>query len=148
MRIQSEDGSRFIQMTLQEVGPPCYPSVSVQIEACANGFSATVNEVWLEADTMRVFLTELERLECHRSGTTSLASMGPGEADLSLQTIDRAGHMIARLDLSRHIFIDRQDAKQSLSITFEIDVSLLPRMIRQFKQLIPVQGSKEQEKRQ
>lgn len=138
MRIQSEDASRFIELLKQEVSPPFYPSTCVQIEGHAHGFSAIVSQVWLNADDMRVFLTELVRLEHLREGSASLASMNPDEAVLSLQAVDRAGHMIAKLDLTQNTYIwSSQQVTQHLSIAFEIDVSLLPRAVEQFRQLIP-----------
>jgi hypothetical protein len=87
------------------------------------------------------------RLEQQRSGIASLASMNPGEAILSLQTIDRAGHMIAKLDLTRSAFLESRSSlvDQNLSITFEIDVSLLPKLVRSFEQLIPLYGKEKSE---
>ena len=138
MRIQSENGLHFIELLKQEDSLPFYPSICVQIEGRAYGFSAIVSGVWLSADDMRVFLTELVRLEQLREGSASLESMSPGEVVLSLQKADRAGHMIARLALFRTISgMVPQPVTQRLSIAFEIDVSLLPQVVRRFRQLIP-----------
>lgn len=137
MRIQSEDGSHFIELLQQEVNLLHHPSTCVQIEGSAHGFSAIMNHIWLSADDMHVFLTELVRLEHLREGSATLASMSPEDAVLSLQTVDRAGHMIATLDLTRHTSTISQPVMQRLSLAFEIDVSLLPQVVRQFRQLIP-----------
>jgi len=138
MRIQSEDGSHFIELLKQEVSPPFYPGACVQIEGRAYGFSAIASQIWLSADDMRIFLTALVRLEQLREGSASLVSMSPDEAILSLQAVDRAGHIIARLDLTRSTYTRAsQMITQHLSIAFEIDGSLLPEVIRQFGQLIP-----------
>ncbi len=139
MRIQSEDGSNFIELIQQGVdfSPYYYPSTIVQIEGHADGFSACSSNVWLSANDMHQFLTELIRLEQLRSGTASLVSMDP-KTTLSLEIIDRAGHMIAKLDLTRHAPSSYPWTwPQHLSITFEIDVSLLPRLVKHFEQMIP-----------
>lgn len=147
MRIQSEDGYDFIELIQLEVDVSNYPSTCVQIEGRAHGFSGLNSRVWLSADDMQHFLTELVRLEQLREGSASLVSMSPDEAVLSLQTVDRAGHMIARLDLTRLVYGYYAGwLKQRLSITFEIDVSLLPGVLRQFEQLIPRDGKEPGEK--
>ena len=144
MRIQSEDGQQFIQIEQQEVSLLYHPSISVRIEASAHGFSASMSQVWLSADDMHAFYAELVHLEQQRSGAASLTGMSPDEVTLALQTIDRAGHMNARLDLTKTTFPTHRypQANQHISITFEIDVSLLPRWVRQFKQLIPTEKEK------
>ncbi|GER89027.1 hypothetical protein KDW_31890 [Dictyobacter vulcani] len=140
MRIQSEDDLHFIRLTLQEVNVLYYPSVRVQIEASAHGFSASMDSVWWSIDDMHVFLTDLVRLEQQRAGTAVLVSMSPSEAILSFQSVDRVGHMIAKIDLTRSVFISSgaQSIDQHLSVAFDIDVSLLPTLIRSFEQLIPL----------
>lgn len=146
MRIQSEDNLHFIQLTLQEVNMLYYPSVRVQLEASAYGFSASMHSVWLSLDDMHVFLTDLVRLEQQRAGTAVLVSMSPGAAALSFQTVDRVGHMIARIDLTRSVPLSSvaQRIEQHLSVAFEIDVSLLSSLIRSFEQLIPKDENEQQ----
>ena len=58
--------------------------------------------------------------------------MNPDDAALSLQAVDRAGHMIAKLDLTRNTYTTwaSQLVTQRLSLAFEIDVSLLPKVVR------------------
>lgn len=138
MRIQSEDGSCFIELTQREINLLYNPSVTMQIGASAYGFSAT-NTAWFDVHNINIFLANLVHLEQQRSGTASLLSMSPKEAILSLETVDRVGHMIARLDLTRSAHLPNQGVEnQHFSIVFEIDVTLLPKLIKQLKQLIPV----------
>ena len=137
MRISSADGSQFIELSKQEDSLPLYPGTCVQIEGSAYGFSA-ISHVWLKTDDMHVFLSELVRLEQLHNGSATLVSMSPDEASLSLQAVDRVGHIIARLHLTRNTYTPTtQLVTQRLSIAFEIDVSLLPNIVRQFRQLIP-----------
>ncbi|GLV59857.1 hypothetical protein KDH_66810 [Dictyobacter sp. S3.2.2.5] len=137
MRIQSEDHRHCIQLKFQEVNMLYYPSVRAQIEASAYDFSASMHSVWFSLDEMHVFLTDLVRLKQQRAETTVLAGMSPSEAVLSIQKIDRVGHMIAKIDLTRTLPSVSWNIEQHLSIAFEIDVSLLPSLIRSFERLIP-----------
>jgi hypothetical protein len=122
MRIQSEDGSHFIQVIQQEVSLPYYPSTCVQIEASAYGFSAT-RKVWFRADDMHIFLTELMQLEQQRSGTASLGSISPNEASLSLETVDRVGHMIAKLDLNPSTYLFSPNTLQVVNQHFPLSLT-------------------------
>ncbi|GCE27587.1 hypothetical protein KDA_30710 [Dictyobacter alpinus] len=146
MRIQSEDNLYFIQLTLQEVNMLYYPGVCVQIEASAHGFSASMHSVWWSIDDMHVFLTDLVRLEQQRAGTAVLVSMSPSEAILSFQSVDRVGHMIAKIDLTRSVLLSTaaQCIDHHLSVAFDIDVSLLPKLVRSFEQLIPKDEDEQQ----
>lgn len=66
--------------------------LSVVIRVRYRGFAAVV-DTWIPRAGWMAFTQALSVLEVQRRGEASVASMSPGELELTVRAVDRAGHM-------------------------------------------------------
>lgn len=92
---------------------------------------------WVGSDVLKAFVSQLEVLERNRQGIAEMTSMSPGELVLAIEVVDRAGHLVARGQLGRHVYGPRGDARW-VSLPFEIrfDPTDLPSLVRYFRGMV------------
>lgn len=96
---------------------------------------------WVRWDVLKAFVEQLEVLERRREGTATITSMSPGELELSIRVIDRAGHVVARGTVGRHIYGPRGEPLWT-SLPFEIrfDPTELPSVVQYFRGVLTGAG--------
>jgi hypothetical protein len=92
---------------------------------------------WVRWEALRQFVEQLELVERRREGTARLASMSPGELELTIEVVDRAGHVVVHGQLGRHIYGARRERLWA-SLPFEIrfDPTELPFVLEHFRGVV------------
>jgi hypothetical protein len=103
----------------------------------SHGFSGD-SYGYFESSACEQFLASLETLEAKRSGIARIESMSPGEVIVELVTVDSLGHVAVRGQLRRRVHGASVTAMNQLSWTLEIDPSLLPEILREFRELLKI----------
>lgn len=100
-------------------------------------FTGSYDQVWIAKDEWSSFLGSMRRLERDRRGQASLVSMSPGEFELHLQVVDRAGHLAAHGCLSRYHFghPSRQATRSRIEYHMPVDPSLLRELVLSLERL-------------
>ncbi len=83
--------------------------------------------VWIHRDDWDGFVDALESLERTRSGEARVTAMSPGELDLVVRVLDRAGHV----GVEGLVGEEGRDAWQVRFSTFAIDPTSLPALVRE-----------------
>jgi hypothetical protein len=121
--IESETKSQRIRFSLLERATERLPSRKVQIEVVLDDFSGR-SSAWIDDHNFENFRLELRQVEATRNGEASVASMSPGDFQLSLKNTDRLGHFLVEVKISKHL----TNPIQRIQLTggFPIDPSVLP----------------------
>ena len=100
-------------------------------------FTGSYDQVWISRHDWSSFLTGLRRLERDRQGEASLLSMSPGEFELHLQIIDRAGHLAAHGCLARYNFghSSGEATRSRIEYHIAVDPGLLCELVLSFEAL-------------
>ena len=147
MEIRVDEDNRVL-LTPFETSDYAEPSLAVHVELAGNGFTGRAREVWFWLATLRDFVDALERLERDRSGEAILTSMSPNEFLLTIRVADRAGHAVLGAILQWPVYGVLPHGgpfDHSVLLGFALDPTMLPRILRDFKELLayrrPLPGS-------
>jgi hypothetical protein len=103
--------------------------LSIQVES--HGFAAA-GTAWVEAPALDQFVRELDQLEQRRQGEAVLVGMSPGEFELKIRSVDRAGHMAVTGRLVRFVWESANQHQHLLEFGFEFCPSRLQQFVRDF----------------
>jgi hypothetical protein len=136
MEIRSSDLKAYL--LLREQGrDDQYPGPGFLVEVAAPGFRGTSHAVWFTLEALHQFLTKLEQLDQDRAGLASLTSMSPDEASVAFFSLDSAGHIAIKVDLKEYHYLSAGAPYfQAVSVTFEIDPSALPGIVKELAALV------------
>lgn len=101
----------------------------VGVRVMSNGFTGA-NDLWLYAPDIHRFCNALRQLEETRSGEAKLASISPGELELTVKSIDSRGHMAVVGKTGYEIIGENGSFTHSVEFGFEIDPSQLVMALR------------------
>jgi hypothetical protein len=128
------DRSSTLEIALRETGPPGTPSAGdfgVNVSVSSGKFSGRADTIWLGRDDWARFVADLVDLERTRSGEAVVSAMSPEEFQLTITSVDRAGHVIAEGWLGRQRRGRIGALRDQVSFSIEIDPSTLPTLVRQ-----------------
>lgn len=128
MQVSSEDRTMSVRIRLLESEDRGVPSVKTAVDADFGGFTGSTT-VWFERDALDAMINALGRLAVTRGGEAKVESMSPGEAMLSVTTLDRAGHLLFSASLLKHAWIRGKQVERRASGSFEIDPTALDALI-------------------
>ncbi|HEX6779670.1 MAG TPA: hypothetical protein VF099_15800 [Ktedonobacterales bacterium] len=118
-----------------------YPSIGFSIEVAATGFRGRNHEVWFALEELHQFLAKVRQLDQDRSGLAMLTSMSPDEACIAFFALDRSGHLALKVDLKKDNYLTAGGPYfQAVSVTFEIDPSTLPGIVRELAVFVQANG--------
>jgi hypothetical protein len=121
--------------------------VACHIKVFCDGFSGQVNSVWFSEQNINSFIEQLVNLDETRKGTAELLNMSSetdtSELDFLIFSTDSFGHMALRTTLRKRYYPPnyadlRAFETLKTSVAFEVDPSLLPSIIRDFKKLFKI----------
>ncbi len=140
MRIKSDPLGGFIEMEFDGVEPN-YPSLALSILVENNGFRGAEREIWFHQHDLDQFILELEELERQRQGEAILRTMSDmsdyAPFRLKIFSIDTYGHFAILADLLQIKYIGSRAilTTNKVSVTFEIDPTVLPYLLTDLKEL-------------
>jgi hypothetical protein len=138
MEIRVDENNRVV-LTPFDMSDYVESSLAVHVEVAANGFSGQACEVWFWLAELRGFVDALERLERDRSGEAILTSMSPNEFILTIRVADRAGHVVLRATLQWPVYgvlPQGGSVDHRVELGFALDPTMLPRVLRDFQELL------------
>jgi len=113
--------------------------ISCRIEAFCDGFGGKVDSVWFLGSDVDSFILDIEKLDKTRKGAAELLNMSSGSdvspLEFKIFTTDDLGHLAVRTILRKLVFFKDSSEISSISIVFEIDPSILPSIVRDFRKL-------------
>ena len=133
MEIRSEDREAYVRLQLQGSVARDHPQLTLGVQMSARGFGGRHDQVGVFVTELERFVAEMDRFDRRRSGRVTLSSMSPGEFTLTFDVVDRAGHIRVTADLRRHTYVAGQLADLAVSVAFELDPSLLPAIVEDFR---------------
>jgi hypothetical protein len=108
---------------------------SYSIIAHYAGFHGSSGEVWIFRDQADRFLNELTSLEQNRTGKAVLSSASSDQFYVEFFNLDRLGHIGVKANLPSYSLLHGESYQLLVSVTFEIDPTSLPSLLREFKKL-------------
>jgi hypothetical protein len=114
------DPHDFVELQVLERGT--VGDLRLRVTVRSDGFSGEYDEVWVARQDWLAFADSLRTLERSRTGVASVASMSPGEFSLSLEAVNRAGHVAAHGVLSRYHLRPGAPAAGRSAIAFRVGV--------------------------
>jgi len=124
MKIRSERGTSAIILTPKEKGPD--GSIKASVTVTSEGFVGINRKVWLSPLALKAFLEQLRTLNEYRKGEALIEALSPKEFRLAIRITDLSGHVSAFVDIAQLRSVFGRWAKNSLSVEFALDPSLLP----------------------
>jgi hypothetical protein len=138
MRIEAEDNFIDFQFCRAEVVYD--PSLALSIEVVSEGFRGYGQRIWFRLPDTEQFVHQLETLERSRQGEAWLIPMDVSDYypfRFKIFSIDTLGHMAISAGIMQMSYIGNHHllVANKLSVKFEIDPSLLPYILKDFKKL-------------
>jgi len=87
--VRMGDGENWLELSR---GVGAHGDLLVVVAVHHSGFSGTI-DVWILREAWDGFVADLRRLEKRRQGAASVEGMSPRELSLTVQSIDRSGHL-------------------------------------------------------
>lgn len=107
--LESENKMFKIYFTIKEIQKQFLPSVRLNIFIKDPHHRLDDFEIWLEADELQYFSTELSKLACLKVDSCSINSMSPNEFILKIRKVNRRGYF--EISYEKEIVTMNQDAK-------------------------------------
>lgn len=92
-----------------------------------------VASAYVSAEELSAFKSSLIALEEKRQGKATLASISPGEVDITVCSIDKLGHMGVLGKLQSRVYSANGVFNNALQFEFEFDPFSLPRFVKAFR---------------
>ncbi|MBE9182755.1 hypothetical protein IQ268_29915 [Oculatella sp. LEGE 06141] len=121
----------FLEMIATERIPDHFPTpgdTRFEISVQSFGFAGQA-WMWVDLQSLRSFVNQLQELEKQRQGEAELSSMSPGQFWLRIFSTDSLGHMALVGHLSGHL----SRFKHELKFGFSFDPSALPSIVKDFQ---------------
>lgn len=117
--------------------------IACRIKVFCNGFGGEVEGVWFSEEDIKSFLQQIEELDKTRKGAAELLNMSSQSDSSPLKFVifstDSLGHLAAQVTLQKPFYLANQYIETlKTSVSFDIDSSLLPSIINNFKKLFMI----------
>lgn len=113
--------------------------VDCRIEVFCRDFSGKVNSVWFSRNDINLFIQQIEDLDKTRQGKAELFNMGsqtePNPLEFRIFSTDDLGHLAVQATLQKFSYLSHPVNTLKVTVSFEIDPSLLPSIIVDFRKL-------------
>ena len=133
MELRSFDGRSYVSLTTWKVDDY---GVKAAIAVQDLGFAGAYDEVWFFRNAFVSFIQALSQFADKHEGEAHLESMSPGEAVLSIRSLDIARHVLVEAQVARWHCIRSHPFLNRVSVAFELDPSLLPDVVRNLAAVI------------
>lgn len=139
MDIRSLDNAWALTLSVTDTETEHLPSVGISI-ALDGEFSAKNPDAWYEYDAIIGFVAALRRVEKSRTGNASLDSMSPGECSIRIECVGGEGSILLHINMYRITYFSDAagHAKNTVSVTFEVNREFLHRIISDFSELAAI----------
>jgi hypothetical protein len=137
MKIENEDSFiRFEDSFKDNLTNDIY---CLYVEVFSKGFSGNTESVWFSEKDVKSFIEQIQELDKTRKGFAKLLNMSSGSDANALEfmifSTDTLGHLAIQATLQRLVYLSNFTGNLKVSVSFEIEPSLLPSIIRDFKKL-------------
>ena len=139
MKIEHENS--FIEFEFEE----CIEfrsDIACRVEVFCKNFSGKVNSVWFSGNDIDLFIQQIDEFDKTRKGAVDLLNMGSETISNPLEfkvfSIDNLGHLAVQATLQKYSNLSYPADTQKITVSFEIDPSLLPSIITDFKKLFGI----------
>lgn len=132
MKIKGEDKHSYIKIHADKEDRM---GVRFNVETQSRGISANLGGIYIVTSDLVEFLAALRTLENMRSGEACLQSASPDEFSLSVRAINRRGHILVSLKIKALSYYEDLLIPCSVEVSFGIDPTTLPELIKQCEQL-------------
>jgi hypothetical protein len=114
--------------------------VACGVEVFCEGFAGRIETVWFSEDDIKSFFRQIEELDKIRKGSAELFNMSSQSNSspfaFKIFSTNNTGHLAINISVQKLSFHLGNSVKSlKTSILFEIDPSLLPSIIKDFKKL-------------
>lgn len=127
MTLTSEYSNAFIELDILALETEYSPSVNLAVTVQDSDFRGANPSILVDGRDWDAFVQQLRQCAETRRGSASLASMSPGELELTIESSDLLGHFTVRYTVSRF-----SDVLHTLSGSFDLNVSHWPLIAAQF----------------
>lgn len=137
MQIFSEDLNSFLTIEVLGIEPlPFLPSLYLNVEVNDEGFCG-FNEIYVETDNLKKFVSDLQTCEQTRHGMARLVSYG--ELELTVESVDGWGHFALKYKISKFVYphSSRVARTKLVSGWLDLDSSLFRQVASDFADLLP-----------
>ncbi|HEX9056401.1 MAG TPA: hypothetical protein VF818_02625, partial [Ktedonobacterales bacterium] len=100
------------------------------------GFTGASKAVWFFRDAFEEFVRALRKFTNDHDGDLRIESINPGEAMLSIRQLDPARHVLAEAQVARGHYLCDRYFYDRVCVTFELDPSQLPDIVRGLESVI------------
>jgi phage anti-repressor protein len=130
LKIVSSDSKSWICFDFFEKEAIHCPSICFSIQIKKNGLLYLDKKVWFKKDILDLFIKNLNDFCLVGKGQTSLESMSPNDLILSIETIDKAGHvgLFYKTEYSR--WVNNKELKNTIHDCFEIEFNVISNIIQ------------------
>jgi hypothetical protein len=133
MELRSIDGESSISLTEWEADDI---GIKAAIVLRDGSFTGASEEAWFFRDALGAFVRALEHFTVRHEGEARLESMSPEEAMLSIRPMDSARHVLVEAQIARGHYLRGQHVENRVCVTFELDPSRLPDIVRSLAAVI------------
>ena len=126
------DAFSSVEISLRELGPrgtPADGDLGLDVATTGITFAGRNDTVWIGRDDWARFLQDVRALERTRSGEARVGAMSPNEFELSIITVDRAGHIAAEGWVGREYVTRTGVLHDRVHFAVDIDPTDLPRLV-------------------
>lgn len=112
-----------------------YSTLRVSIGIKTHHLYCFFENIWIEQEEIISFISDLQRIDEKREGQVKLAGMSPEIFQLTIQAIDKSGHLVVMLRLENYLQ-PFPEYKEIVQTGFELDPSSIPEIIVGLKRII------------
>jgi hypothetical protein len=134
------DGDHRVEITVREVvAAPALGigDVRAGVDVTSGPFTGSNPSLYIERAEWDRFADQLSALERTRSGEAVLQSESPNDLRLRVYATNRAGHLAVDGHVGMYRYVADTPREITLAFAFELDPSLLPRILRDVRLLQP-----------
>src|SRR5262245_49693818 len=127
------DGDHRVEITVHEViASPALGTGDVRagVDVTSDRFTGSNPSLYIERAEWDRVADQLSALERTRSGEAVLESESPNDLRLRVYATDRAGHLAVDGHVGMYRYVADTSREITLAFAFELDPSLLPRIVR------------------
>ncbi|WP_051571559.1 hypothetical protein [Ruminiclostridium cellobioparum] len=133
LKIISFDNKSWMDFDFIEAEAERYPSICFKIEIKKNGTEVLKKSIWFEKDALDGFLKALTEFDKAGKGDAFLESMSPEEFSLSIETVDKAGHIVLFYKVKSQRVAYQKMMENSINDYFEIELNQISNILKNLK---------------
>jgi uncharacterized protein Smg (DUF494 family) len=133
-----ENDNSFIEFEFEEC-IELRSDIACRVEVFCENFSGRVNSVWFSRNDIDQFIQQMEEFDKTRKGIVELSNMSSktisNPLEFSIFSTDNLGHLSVQATLQKFLYLSHSANTQKITVSFEIDPSLLRIIIADFKKM-------------